>query len=269
MWRLIDDLFFYGRHAWRGAPDGLWEPIAIQRWSYKYDWDVDLEIITPIDPQVFSNGRVIFKVPGWDGILLHAGRTLIGARATEKAWVERMLSPAQIVNFEIQDDNDLTQTELDAWLNDWRSRRNDGGQSVGATPAGLKMVVNNGSLGEADLFLSARNVNRNDIASHAALDGSMADGSGGQDSLTYQTAVGIRDAFYEFDMTFWTATILAAVNQPQVTGGRFEVRPQFMPIYAPAFTKESPTQRRIGQTSTSTSTTTGDGSQEEVEESVQ
>lgn len=238
LWRMMDDLYFYGRSLWytraRGGIRAKAAPIPINQWELDCDEETGQYSATLTSGQpVTRQNSVLFKIPGWDGILYNAWRTLQGARATELAWVERMLSPAQIVNFEIADDADFTQEQLDTWINSWRERRHDGGQAVGATPPGLKMNVLSGALGEMDLFLTSRNVIRNDVASHSSLDGSVADGSGGQDSLTYQTQVGIRDGFYEFDSAFWLNPILATLSQAPVTPEGVVVRPLYLPVAAP------------------------------------
>lgn len=260
LWRLVDDLYFYGRALWlveRGRDGIRWaDPVAVRNWEYDYDEDTEKETVRlgNVGMPLPAKNYVLFKVPFWDGILAEATRTLIGARATERAWVNRMLSPAQIVNFQLSQDAPFDQEELDSWLNSWRARRADGGQAVGATPYGLTMEVHPGSLGEADLFLSARNVNRNDIASHSSLDGSVADGSGGQDSLTYQTQVGIRDGFYETDSAFWLTQILAPLSQDSVTPPETLVLPAYRPVLAPTATGVAPVGQEITK-STSTSTT--------------
>lgn len=253
MWRLMDDLLFHGRHLWysraRGGVRAAASPVPISQWTLTCDETTGLYSASLASGQpVTRQNSVLFKIPGWDGLLTQASRTLTGARATERAWVERMLSPAQIVNFQIAADSELTQDEITEWLESWRARRYDGGQSVGATPAGMTMELNNGALGEMDLFLTSRNVIRNDVASHASLDGSTADGSGGADSLTYQTQVGIRDGFYEFDSAFWLNVILSTLSQSPVTPVGVIVRPLYLPVGAPSIATEAPELIHVAET---------------------
>lgn len=259
MWRLMDDLYFHGRSFWytraRGGIRAKAAPVPISEWELQCDDATGLHTATMNNgAPVTRQNSVLFKVPGWDGLLYQAARTLIGARATELAWVERMLSPIQLVEFAISEDATLTQEELDAWINAWKARRRDGGQAVGATPPDLTMKVHSGALGELDLFLTQRNVMRNDIASHSSLDGSVADGSGGQDSLTYQTQVGIRDGFYEFDSAFWLNVITSTLSQAPVTPEGVVVRPMYLPILAPTG-GSTPGERRSTQTKTEPDTT--------------
>lgn len=257
LWRMMDDLYFYGRHLWyskaRAGIRAAASPVPIGQWELACDdttglYSASLESGSPVTRQ----NSVLFKIPGWDGLLRQASRTLTGARATERAWVERMLSPAQIVNFQMTADWEGEQEEIDEWLDSWRKRRYDGGQAVGATPYGLSMEVHSGALGEMDLFLTSRNVIRNDVASHSSLDGSVADGSGGADSLTYETEVGIRDGFYEFDSAFWLNVIISTLSQAPVTPVGVVVRPLYLPVGAPSILRESPDATRETKTTTTT-----------------
>lgn len=250
LWRMMDDLYFYGRHLWytraRGGVRAKAQPVPHDQWNLVCDETTGLYSAVSGSFGPFTKyNSVLFKIPKWDGLLYQASRTLIGARATEMAWVERMLSPAQIVNFEIAADSQLTQAEVDEWIESWRQRRFDGGQAVGATPAELKMVVQSGALKEMDLFLTSRNVIRNDLASHSSLDGSIADGSGGQDSLTYQSEIGIRDGFYEFDSSFWLNPILATLSQAPIVPAGVVIRPLYRNVDAPSIARQSPEMIRV------------------------
>jgi hypothetical protein len=265
MWMTMDNLFFHGAALWLIERDSTGWPLSA-KWVPFPDWSVDQDtgVVSAYDQPVTDPRRyIMFTIPDWSGLLVQASRTLRGVRDTERAWTARMRAPVQLVNFEVTDANQADQQDIDQYISAWKNKRHNGGQAVGATPPGYKMNVFTGAIGDADLFLNARNTNRNDIASHASLDGSMADGSGGQDSLTYQTQVGIRSDFYEFDSAFWTIPISARLSLNDIVPRGTQIVFRYMPTSAPDATRDAPTQHEITQSTTESSTTEGDDGQEQ------
>ena len=109
----IDDMLFEGRSLWtvkRGANDQIvnadWLPI--ERWTITQG-----NVLIDEKP-VPDNSYILFHVPLFDGLLVHAARTMHGARDTERSWVAKMRNPVPVTELRITDDTYTTQEEVDA-----------------------------------------------------------------------------------------------------------------------------------------------------------
>lgn len=235
MWCTFDDLYFYGRSLWVVQRGSLGQVLGA-RWIPIDRWNVDElnGVITidevPADPRSY----LFFNIPLWNGILFQGRRTLLGARDMERAWVARMRSPVNTVDLHIADDANLTQAEVDAWVNAWQKKHMAGAPAVGATPPGVTMTTHTNTLGPADLFLQARDSIRTDIGSHSSMDGGMVDSTGGSSSLTYETREGQRGEFYEFDFPFWYVPVIARLGLDDVVARGTRVLVRFRPVIAPS-----------------------------------
>lgn len=234
MWCTFDDLYFWGRSLWvveRGAAG----QVLGARWLPIERWQVDENAGTvqidgvPADPRQYF----LFNVPMWAGLLRMGRRTLVGARDIERSWVARMRSPVNTVDLHFNEDANLTQAEVDAWVNAWQKKHMAGAPAVGATPPGVTLTTHTNTLGPADLFLQARDSIRTDIGSHSGLDGGMVDSTGGAGSLTYETREGQRGEFYEFDFPFWYVCITSRLSLDDVVPRGTRTKVRFRPVVAP------------------------------------
>ena len=235
MWCTFDDLYFHGSSLWV-VQRGALNQIIGARWVPRDRWDVDeLNGAVTLDEEPLQPSQYLFfNVPMWNGLLYQARRTLLGARDMERAWVARMRSPVNTVDLHITDDADLTQAEIDAWVNAWQKKHMAGAPAVGATPPGVTMTTHTNTLGPADLFLQARDSIRTDIGSHSSMDGGMVDSTGGSSSLTYETREGQRGDFYEFDFPFWYVPVIARLGLDDVVPRGTRVLVRFRPVIAPS-----------------------------------
>lgn len=236
----VDDGFFHGLALWlvdRGAPaeDGKVGKILNADYCPWTEWTVDDGRIVVNNRPVDESEIILFNFPT-DGILVEGRKTIRGARDTEEAWVGRMRNPIPLIELDITDpDINLTQEEIDQYVADWAFARRQVNGAVGSTPPGIS--INTHGEVKADLFIENRNAVRTDVGSFANVRASMLDGTAGVDSLTYSTTQGERNAFYEFDLPFWTDPIEARLSQDDIvargTRVRFDKYEQYAPTPTP------------------------------------
>lgn len=236
----IDDCIFHGYSLWlveRGTDGRILDAARcpMKRWKI-----TNGNIL--VDEKTIDESQVILFNPPFEGLLNVGKTTLRGARDTERAWTKRMESPAYMVELDVTDDTNLTQSEVDDWEASWLKKHTSDSPSLGVTPMGMTMHTHEGSLGAADLFLESRNAIRTDVGSFLNIRASMLDGTAGIDSLTYSTTQGERNSFYEFDLPFWTAPIEWRLSMDDVVPRgqrvRFDKYEQYAAVPNPTGTPE-------------------------------
>lgn len=246
----VDDLIFYGYSLWlldRGAAvgdgDNRRRPILNAEWCPKSSWGVGEHNGQPailVDGVPIADDRYMLINSPFEGLLTIGLRTLRGARDVEDAWVGRARNPIPVIELKVTDDWNGTEDEVKAFVSAWAKKRTEPNGAIGYTPPGLEIIVHGEA--KAELMQEGRNAVRTDVGSHVNVRASMLDGTAGVDSLTYTTAQGERNSFYEFDLPMWTDPIAArmslddivprgtrirfdmyeALNQPAATGPRVE-----------------------------------------------
>lgn len=212
----IDDAIMYGVSLWlteRGAAEtGGRKPIVNAARCPRDWWKIEGgRILVNREgagtwQALQADDGILINFP-FEGLLYVAQRTLRGALATERAWVGRAVSPLPLVDLHRTDDTAMTPEEVTDMVQAWASARSDPYGAVGSTPENVQMNV----LGDVkvELAVEGRNAIRTDIGSFLNVRAAMLDGTIGVDSLTYSTKEGERNAFYEFDLPFWTDPIEA------------------------------------------------------------
>ena len=214
----VDDLIFYGCSLWtvtRGERTGDGRrPILDAEWVPQSDWSINDETgaLEILDRPVRTEDVILFNHP-FEGLLKLGRRTIRGAVDIESAWTERAKSPVPIIELKVLDDQ-LTQEEVQEYVDQWAAARRKPGGAVGATPPSIE-IKTHGEL-PTDLFGEGRNAVRTDIGSFTNVRASMLDGTTGIDSLTYTTKDGERNAFYDIDLPFWTDYIEARLSMDDV-----------------------------------------------------
>lgn len=209
----VDDLFFYGRSLWtveRGAAN----QITNAQWLPMNRWTITNGNVMIDEKPANDATYILFHIPLYSGILAHGSRTLRGARDTELSWVSKMRNPAPVTELRIVSDDVLEQSEVDK-LKTALDEKTKAGESVNiVTPMGVELH----SHGSVDpmLYIEGRNAIRTDVGSFANTRAAMLDGTIGIDSLTYTTKEGEKNAFYEFDLPFWTDPMQAALSVDKV-----------------------------------------------------
>lgn len=225
----VDDLIFFGNAVWlttRGADGRILEAEYCPRdlWSAK-------------DGQIYLSGRkepledtecIVFD-PIFPGLLNVGAKNLRGAQDVERAWHRQARNPIPLILLQVTDDSNLTQDEVDEYVKQWSSARNNENGAVGFLPQGIDMKV----FGQSDpeLMTTGRNATKADVSSYLGIPATMIDGSLTQASLTYTTTEGNRNLFYEFALPQWTGPIEARLSQddvvPRGTRVRFDKYEQY------------------------------------------
>lgn len=212
----VEDCIFDGaslwlteRHLTGDDADGGRKPIKYAHWIPADEWCVTEGHILVNEKDV-DDDEILLINPPFRGLLNVGNRTLRGARDTERSWVGRMRNPIPLIELRVTDDSNLEQSEVDAYVKAWALARKQENGAVNFTPPGIE-IVTHGEV-KADLFQEARNAIRTDVGSFVNVRAAMLDGTIGVDSLTYTTKEGEKNAFYEFDLPFWTDPIEAALS---------------------------------------------------------
>jgi hypothetical protein len=219
----VDDGIFYGCSLWlleRGeAQDGR-RPIVNAAWC-PFDWwtieegrFVVRENGTGPARKLERDEYLFFDFP-FEGLLNVAGRTLRGAREQERAWVGRAKNPIPLIDLHRTDDYvEMQDGEVEDMVQAWATARTNVNGAIGSTPHGIDLRVH-GDVA-VDLMIEGRNAVRTDVGSFLNVRVAMLDGTIGVDSLTYTTKDGERNAFFEFDLPFWTDPIEARLSLDDV-----------------------------------------------------
>lgn len=220
----VDDMIFHGASLWilersTSTVDGR-KAILNAEWCPPSLWTITEGTIL-VDGQEAREDEVILFNSPFEGLLSVGGRTLKGGRDQEAAWVGRARNPIPLIDLHRTDD-DMTDDEVRDLVKDWATARTSDNGAIGSTPPSIEIRT----YGEvkADLMTEGRNAVRTDIGSFLNIRAAMLDGTVGIDSLTYTTKEGERNAFYEFDLPFWTDPIEARLSMDDVVPRGSRVR---------------------------------------------
>ena len=212
----VDSLIFHGVALWlveRGAPDadGRRNILRAEYCPSDY-WSIQDGNILVNNTPVDESQVILFNAP-FEGLLTIASRTIRGAIDQEAAWTGRARNPIPLIELHMIDDQ-LTQAEVREFVASWSTARRSENGAIGYTPPNLEIRAH-GNV-QADLMVEGRNAIRTDVGSFLNVRASMLDGTMGVDSLTYTTTQGEKNAFYEFDLPFWTDPIEARLSADDV-----------------------------------------------------
>jgi hypothetical protein len=228
----IDDAVFYGCSLWLvDRSDAIGNPIIrAERCPYEW-WEVrdgitvvvrDPDDSTAEERELDPSEFILFDFP-FAGLLTIGARTLRGARDQELAWVGRAKNPIPLIDLHRTADYvEMEQGETDQMITDWATARVSPNGAIGSTPDGIEVKVY-GDV-KAELMVEGRNAVRTDVGSFLNIRTAMLDGTIGVDSLTYTTKEGERNAFFEFDLPFWTDPIEARLSMDDVVPRGSRVR---------------------------------------------
>lgn len=228
----VDDLIFYGVSLWlleRGAPAGedKRRPILNAEWCPPSNWTIEPKddgvLAIHVDGVPIAEDRYMLINSPFEGLLTIGRRTLRGARDVEDSWVGRAKNPIPMIDLHRTAD-EMTDDEVDDMVAKWATARTSPNGAIGSTPPSVEPQVY-GEL-KPELFVEGRNAIRTDVGSFLNVRAAMLDGTIGIDSLTYTTKEGEANAFYEFDLPFWTDPIVHRLSLddivPRGTRVRFE-----------------------------------------------
>jgi hypothetical protein len=229
----IDDAVFYGCSLWLvDRSDAQGNPIIrAEHCPYAW-WDVRTDGVTiyvrdPDDPAAEERDLevgefILFDLP-FAGLLSVGSRTLRGARDQERAWVGRVKNPMPMIDLHRTADYvEMEEGEVEQMIADWAAGSLAPNGAIRSTPDGIEVNVY-GDV-KPELMVEGRNAIRTDVGSFLNIRTAMLDGTIGVDSLTYTTKEGERNAFFEFDLPFWTDPIEARLSMDDVVPRGSRVR---------------------------------------------
>nr|WP_246287101.1 phage portal protein [Schumannella luteola] len=242
----VDDCLFYGRALWlldRGAGDSpTFGPVLNGTWLPASKWTITNGHVMVDEQAVHESEYLLFNIPMYAGLLAVGDRTLRGARDTEVAWTDRIKNPVAALILRVTDSDAMPEgAEIEDFVNEWKSATRANGAAVGYVPEGVEMDTHMAT-DDSGLFIENRNAIRTDVGSHLNLRPSMIDGTSGIDSLTYTTKDGERNAFYDFDLPFWTKPIEAALSASKIVPRGQRVRFDQYDAYNPPIRTGVPTE---------------------------
>lgn len=230
MWTMVvDDLIFLGSSLLgvkRGS-DGF--PISMERIDPSRWTITDGNIL--VDEQPVDSRSVVF-IPGVVDALLDVGAKKIReARDIEAAVAGRARVPNPTVVIKQTDqDAALEQDEAQAIVTNYIKNRRSPDGTVTLLPYGFDMEV----LGtqETDFAIQARNAVRNDIGGYLGIPASVMDASLATASLTYSTAEGNRNMFFDQALPLFSGPIEHRLSLDDVVPRGQRIRFDLSGLYA-------------------------------------
>lgn len=236
----LDDLIFYGHSLWvvtRGADKQITDAMRVPMDRWRVSPEGVIELRNPEgDGYRAADENAVIYIPGpFEGLLNVAAENIRGAKALEAAWVDRASNPIATTVLHVKDD-EMTQSELDDWLDSWRKLRRQRGGAVGSLPPNIDMETY-GDV-NVELFTEGRNFARLDAAAFTNLTGVALDASLSEASLTYTTTEGKVVELHE-RLPFWTAPIEARLSMDDVCPRGSRIRFDFNEDPTAALTTET------------------------------
>lgn len=230
MWTMVvDDLIFLGASLLgvkRGS-DGF--PISMERIDPSRWTITDGNIL--VDEKPVESKSVIF-IPGVVDALLVAGQKSIRqAIDIELGVAIRAAVPnPQVVLRQTDPNVDLEQGEAQGIVTEFNKNRRSKGGSTTFLPSGLDLEV----LGQpdTDFSIQARNAMRNDIGGFLGIPASVMDASLATASLTYSTAEGNRNMFYDQAIPLYSGPIEHRLSLDDVVPRGQRIRFDMTALYA-------------------------------------
>jgi hypothetical protein len=219
----IRDIYYDGWSLWLAQRGSAGQVLQAQHVS-KHRIETNAAGTLKIDGRPMSAEEVIF-IPGPGmGLLQEAAGTIRGAKAIEKAWIQRVQSPIPLVVLKETVENlKLSDDEIEAVKASWIDARGSLNGAVGYVPYGMDIDTHVGG-DDSALFIEGRNALRLDVANFSNIPASLLDGSTATASLTYVTTEGQRSSFHEQSIRYWLAPIEHRLSQDDVVPAGQRVR---------------------------------------------
>lgn len=241
---LVEELFFHGEAvlACRLDTEGNvydWIPVPRKLWSYnaeKASFDLHESI------RAEYRMRTVYVPLGESGILADGVDSIRQARKLEHARQSRLDAPPAATELHITDPSYDQQTSAEKAELARSYAENRTKHSVAVTPSYID-VKERGISGQLDLFESAKNSLRLELAMHGGVpashvEGGKEGGTGGQ--LTYQNVNGEPSEIWTFGSARFAYAIAAALSGDDVVGPNTEVRFDASALAVPTPTSYDP-----------------------------
>jgi hypothetical protein len=215
---LVTDLALEG-HALLGCEvtteNTITDAVAIPKTHWQFTADGVVEFTRLVDPRYL--GKLILISLGTNGILTDAVDTIRQARALDIARTTRLASPPASTELHVTDPayNDMTPAEQMKTVTAYAEQRQK--TSVSFTPQYLEVKEHGAE--PVDLFDSATNSLRLDIANHASVPASVIEGaraSGGGSDMTYTGKGDERSELYDLGSRQFADAITARLSLDDV-----------------------------------------------------
>lgn len=232
----LDDLLFTGFSLWQVQRGTEGDVLAAWRVPVEW-WAIDPDNrITVLGEAVPAGSVILFAGPD-EGLVTYAARTIRAARNVETAWAGRVRSPVPIVDLHRTTDDDLSEEEVRAMVDDFVTSRLDPNGAVTSTPASVELKAFGDNANS--YLVEARNAVRLDVANHVGVPAEALDGSLSTASLTYTTQEGTRTELADA-LRLWADPFTARLSQddvvPRGTRVRFDVSDLATPVPVPTGT---------------------------------
>lgn len=211
----VDDLLFSGHALWAVARGSLGQ-ITDAAWIPRDRWTITNGNILVDGNEVDAREVVYFQIPGYSGLLNQGNLSLRAARDLEAAAARNIRNPIPAAILKQTESTEVTNEEKAAVISTWRKARNDPDGAVAFLPYGIELETPQGASQSDSAYLEARNAMVTTVGQLTNVRAAMLDGTASIDSLTYTTKDGEKNAFYEFDLPFWTSPIEARLSMDDV-----------------------------------------------------
>jgi hypothetical protein len=217
----LDDLIFYGWSLWaleRTETGTITDALRVAQDRWEFDKNTALGIRVNGEEVTDPSSVILFAGPD-EGLLKTGADVIRGAKAIERGWIGRAQNPIPaMVLHEVSGaaggGSRITAAQAQEYVELWAEARTSPNGAIGFLPANLQMEVYGTEA--PDMYESARNANRLDVANLLNLPASVLDGSTAEASLTYTTQEGTRQELVEW-LEFWLAPIESRLSKDDVT----------------------------------------------------
>lgn len=242
--KLVEELFWegFGVLACRLATDGnVWDWVPVPRHLWKMDLQTQAITLDPSIPAEYRM-RIVLVPLGANGVLIDGVDAIRQARKLEAARQSRLDAPPAATELHVTDArfDGMTKTEKEQLATGYVETRAK--HSVSVTPSYIE-VKERGISGQLDLFESAKNSLRLELAMHGGVPASFVEGGkegGANGQMTYQGVGGPTAELWTFGSAEYALAIAAALSGDDVVGEGAEVRADLTPISGPAPTSIDP-----------------------------
>jgi hypothetical protein len=211
----VDDLLFSGWSLWQSVNDSEGFPLTFDRvprdaWSFGDDGST---VLGPDDRPLPADTHTLIPGPH-EGMLSFAARTLRAAGKMERAAARHASNPVPSIELHQEADVEVTPSERDDLLAQWRNARNSEAGAVGWTSYGIRAYP----LGQVpeQLLIEGRNAASVDVARHASIPAAMLDATAAGASLTYETTQGRNGQFLDYGVSLYLDAVAARLSQDDV-----------------------------------------------------
>ncbi|WP_322412078.1 hypothetical protein [Microbacterium invictum] len=238
MKQLVEELFFEGfavLGCWLDTEGLVYDWITIPRSMWSVDTESQSIVIDEKIPAQWRMRAVVVPL-GNAGVMTDGIDSIRQARKIELARQSRLDAPPAATELHVTDQayDSMTRDEQLELIENYKAGRNK--TSVSVTPSYIE-VKERGTSGQLDLFETAKNSVRIDLAMHTGVPlhfvGASKEGGTGGD-VQYQNANGETSELWTFGSSEYAYAIAAALSADAVVGEGAEVRADASAFAIPA-----------------------------------